>query len=44
MKNTKLIILTKYGVLCKQRSDQANTLGEINSKNRGVFNRKKEVA
>ena len=24
-------------VFCKQRSDKANALGEINSKNRGVF-------
>ena len=33
------------GVFCKQRSDKANTLGEINSKNRGVlYNRRKEVA
>ena len=33
------------GVFCKQRLDKANTLGEINSKNRGVlYNRRKEVA
>ena len=35
--NVKYPIKYPGGVLCKQRSDQANALGEINSNNRGVF-------
>ena len=43
--NVKYQIKYADGVFCKQRLDKANTLGEINSKNRGVlYNRRKEVA
>ncbi len=42
--NVKYQIKYPDGVLCKQRSDQANVLGEIISNNVGeYFNRKKEV-
>ena len=35
--NVKYQIKYPDGVLCKQRSDQGNVLGEISSNNRGVF-------
>ena len=35
--NVKYQIKYADGVFCKQRLDKANTLGEINSKNRGVL-------
>ena len=35
--NVKYQIKYSAGMLCKQRSDQVNALGEINSNNRGVF-------
>jgi hypothetical protein len=35
--NVKYQIKYPNNVLCKHRSDQANALGEINSKNRRVF-------
>ena len=34
--NVKYQIKYSAGVLCKQRSDQAKGLGEINTNNRGV--------
>jgi hypothetical protein len=42
--NVKYQIKYADGVFCKQRSDKANALGEINSKNRGIYNMIKEGA
>ena len=35
--NVKHKIKHAHGVFCKQRSNKVNALGEINSKNRGIF-------
>ena len=35
--NVKYKIKYTDDVFCKQRSDKANALGEINSKNRGIL-------
>ena len=42
--NVKYKIKYADGVFYKQRLDKANALGEINSKNRGKYSRRKEGA
>ncbi len=39
--NVKYKIKYADGVFCKQRSDKANAIGEINSKNRGTLEQEK---
>jgi len=41
--NVKYKIKYADDVFCKQRFDKANTLGEINSKNRGIITGEKKV-